>query len=203
MEDRSLNANLMKNTLMNGLTLIISKLGSLIFTIIIARYLLPYDFGLYNLALTIIITLSTFSDLGLNVATIKYLSEKLNKNTKKARQEAHSRFIHFLKLKFLLTLVISISLYFLARTISTNIFKEQLLTSALKIGAVYLIFISIQGTFSSLFQAIKKVKYNAASETLSQIVKIILTVFIFMFYKSIGMIFVIFMISSVFLYLFI
>ena len=43
----------------------IIKFGGLLFSVLLARFLLPELFGIYSLALTIIITLVTFTDFGI------------------------------------------------------------------------------------------------------------------------------------------
>ncbi|NCA80885.1 MAG: hypothetical protein EOM76_12040, partial [Sphingobacteriia bacterium] len=59
-------------------------MGSLIFTIIVARLLLPDKMGLYNLALSTIVLLSVFSDLGIGEAILTFVSKMsgVGKNAK-------------------------------------------------------------------------------------------------------------------------
>ena len=54
---------------------LIAKIGSLLFTIIIARMLLPELFGLYGLALSTIALFLGFSDLGIGSALITFLGK--------------------------------------------------------------------------------------------------------------------------------
>src|SRR3989344_7019812 len=56
---------------------IVAKVGALIFTIILARIILPETFGLYNLVLSTIMFFYVFSDLGTNEALIYFSSKNL------------------------------------------------------------------------------------------------------------------------------
>ena len=63
---------------------IVMKFGSLIFTIILARLLMPEKMGIYSLALSTIVLFAAFSDLGIGSAIITYISKNKN-NSKKAK----------------------------------------------------------------------------------------------------------------------
>ena len=58
---------------------LVAKVGSLFFTIIIARMLLPELMGLYSLALATIIMFVAISDLGISAAVITFGSKMLGK----------------------------------------------------------------------------------------------------------------------------
>jgi len=63
-----------KNSSWQIATTLIAKIGSLLFTIIIARLMLPEIYGLYGLALSTILFMSIFSDMGICSAVMTYLS---------------------------------------------------------------------------------------------------------------------------------
>lgn len=63
-----------KNSSWQIATTLTAKIGSLIFTIIIARLMLPELYGLYGLALSTILFLSIFNDLGIGAALNTFLS---------------------------------------------------------------------------------------------------------------------------------
>ena len=62
-----------KNSGWTTATILVSKIGSLIFTIITARLLMPELFGLYSLALSTISLFALFSDLGIGQSLIKFV----------------------------------------------------------------------------------------------------------------------------------
>ena len=66
-----------KNSSWQIATTLIAKIGSLIFTIIIARLMLPELYGLYGLALSTILFMGIFSDLGINSALTTFLSKTI------------------------------------------------------------------------------------------------------------------------------
>ncbi|MEM4318735.1 MAG: flippase [Candidatus Pacearchaeota archaeon] len=196
----STTQKVLKSSLYNFLTVIISKLGGLIFTILLARILYPELFGIYSLALTIILAIGTFTDLGINTTLIRYLAESLKikagKTETKAKTSARSRLYFLLIFKILLTLLFSFVLFLVARPIALYIFKKPLLITPIQLGALYLFTISLQGFFSSVFYSLQKVSYVAAGETIFQVLRIALVILLFSFYKSVSMAFVALIIAS-------
>ena len=122
-EDKSLTNQTLKNSIFNFSISLISKVGAMIFTILIARILLPDLFGLYNLILSIILTVSLFADLGINSALSRYLTESLIKG-KRFIKEARARVIFLLNVKIGLSLIVSILLFFLSQFLAAIIFKK-------------------------------------------------------------------------------
>lgn len=180
----------LKNVFYNFLTTIIAKLGALIFTIIIARTLFPELFGIYSLALSIILTISTFADLGINSTLIRYVADSLKSRTEKAKQEARSRFLFLFKIKILLTAILSLLLFVFSEIIAIYIFKKPLLALPLQIGAIYLLIISLQGFFNSAFYALQKIKYSAIGELIFEVSRIALVSLFLLFYKNAGAVFI-------------
>ncbi|MEM4152962.1 MAG: flippase [Candidatus Pacearchaeota archaeon] len=180
----------LKNSIYNFLATIVSRVGGLIFTIIIARLLFPDLFGIYSLALTIILTIATFADLGLNATLIRYLAESLKLKTSKAKIEARSRVCFLFNFKIILTTIFALLLFLFAEIISIYIFNKPSLVLPLKLGAIYLMIISLQGFFSSISYALQKINYNLIAETIFQILRIILVLTFFLLYKTVEMVFI-------------
>jgi len=156
-EDKSLKRRIIENIFFSETTAVISKIGALIFTIMVARAFLPELFGVYSLALTIILSISIFSDLGLSNTITRYLAESIGKQKK---AEIRSRFWFLLKTKFFLSLTTSILLFLFAGLIA-GFFKKPELILPLKIGSLYLfvnnlynlsnpVFLSFQNVFFTL-----------------------------------------------------
>jgi O-antigen/teichoic acid export membrane protein len=181
-----------KNAFFQGLAGLIGKVGALVFTIIIARMLLPERFGIYSLTLTIILTIVTISDLGLGTAITRYVSESLIKKNK-GKKEARSRFQFLLKFKFFTSLILAFLLFVLAGPISV-LFKKDLILP-LQIGSIYLLMVSIYSVVLSLFLALQKLKYSAMTETIFEISKIVLVFFFLYLYKNVASVFIAFSIS--------
>ncbi len=174
--------NFATNAFFQGLTGLISKIGSLIFTIILARMLLPELFGLYSLALTIILTLITITDFGLGVTTTRYLAD--SKNQKIAR----SRFLFLFNIRVILAFLVSLVLFFIAPEIA-SFYKNPNLILPLKIGALYLFLTSIYALIGPVLLALQKLKYNAVTEALFQFFRIFLVLIFLFYYKTIESVF--------------
>lgn len=158
-----------KNSLFSFFGALILKLGSLAFTIIIARMLMPELFGLYSLALSTIVFVTTFSDLGIGTVLVNYLSRELVKKKNNARA-----YINYLfKIKFSLTLILSlillISSYFLA-----HYYYNKPIFLALAAGSLYLAVSSFQGFYGGIFQAVNKFQYNIYKEVIFQSMRLVL-----------------------------
>ncbi|MBU2576900.1 MAG: oligosaccharide flippase family protein [Nanoarchaeota archaeon] len=157
----------------------VSKIGSLIFTIIVARILFPKMFGIYSLALTIIIILITISDMGFGGSIILFLAESIGHKKKK---QARSRFWFLLKLKFAIAIIFSAGLFLSAGIIAT-LFKKPDLIIPLKIGSFYLLVNSLYGIINPIFLSVQKLKYSAMSELIFQLSRIGLIMFFFFLLK--------------------
>ena len=69
-----------KNSIYQFSTNLVTKIGSLIFVIILARMLMPELFGLYSLALSTILIFVAFSELGIGQTLIRFVSKEFGKN---------------------------------------------------------------------------------------------------------------------------
>ena len=182
-KDNSLTGQTLRNSGCSFMINVVSKIGGIIFTILLARMLLPDLFGLYNLALSIIVTIGTFADLGVNTALMRYLSESVAKG-KRNLSEARSRLRFFLNIKVIITLVTCAVLFFGSSIISNVIFKKPELCIPIQVGALYVFSMAIQAFLSSVFIAIGKMKYNLFSEIIFQAFRIGLFVLFVQAYKS-------------------
>ena len=113
----------LKNSAYNFTTTFISKIGGLVFTIIIARMLLPELFGVYNLALSVILLATAFADLGVGTTCLRYVSKALEKNN---RPKARSYFRYLLKLKGLLMLLVIIIILLIAKPLAYNLLERRI-----------------------------------------------------------------------------
>ena len=175
------------NSMYNFLATIISRGLGLVFIVVVARLLHPELFGIYSLALSIVFIFFTFTDLGVNLALVRYVSDAIGKKNKIL---ARSYFQYLLKFKILFTSLFAIVLFILARVLSVSLFNKPLLIIPLEIGAVYLFFLSFLDFITGIFYSVKQVKYNALREGIFQVLRLIIApVFILLFisqYKVFG-----------------
>jgi len=167
-----------KNSSFQFLTSVVSKGGSLLFTAIIARMLMPEIFGLYTLSLSTILIFAAFSDLGIGSALIRYVSRN-NKDSKKTG--AYVVYLRNLKVKLtiLSSLVLVASSYFLAKY-----YYQKPIFYALLAGALYLACTSFMGFIVGLFQARNNFKYPFYKEIFFQIIRLILIPLIILFFMT-------------------
>jgi len=144
---------------------LLTKIGSLLFTIIIARILLPDKMGLYNLALSTIVLFSIFSDLGVGTALFTFVSKALGKNNP---GKAKSYLKKLLRWKIYLLLIsggiLGVSAYFIA-----NYYYQKPIFFALLAGIFYIPIQGIVGVIESLFKINNDFKTPLYKEIIFQI----------------------------------
>ncbi|MBS3089828.1 oligosaccharide flippase family protein [Candidatus Pacearchaeota archaeon] len=170
----NLKGTIFANSLWNVMASLIGRAGALVFTIIIARALLPETFGIYSLALSIAVFCLTFTDLGINQALIIYVSTYLKNNKSKAR----SYFIALMRYKLIMTLSVAGIIILASYPLSFFIFnKPDLFVPLLFIGG-YIVITSIEGFLESLFYAFNKVSYMTSKEIIFQATRLILSILV-------------------------
>jgi O-antigen/teichoic acid export membrane protein len=155
-----------------------SRLGGLFFVVIIARYLMPESFGIYNLALSISLIFLYFIDSGINQSLLKYVAEALGKKNKKL---AKANFRYLLKLKLSMALILSMMLLVLAYPLSFFIFKKPELFFPLMFMSIYIISWSFGSFYHAYFYIIKKIRYLTIRQFLFEIIRIIGVLIFFSF----------------------
>jgi len=158
-----------KNSLYQTLTNVVAKGGSLVFTIVIARLLLPELFGLYSLALSTIIIFAAVSELGVGQTLIRFVSRFLGKG-KETKAKAYA--FYLTKIKFFL-IILSVILLLAASRFISVIYQKPIFL-ALLAGAFYIIFIQILGTFRSILIASNSFKEIFHNEIILQVFRVIL-----------------------------
>lgn len=167
-ESNPLRKRVLKESLWTLATTAISRFGGLLFTILLARYLLPEGFGLYSLALSIAIIFITFADAGINQTLLRYVSSSIDTNKKKA--SAYFRYL--LRIKIKLTLLSAGVLLLASYPLAYFVFDKPLLFPLLIIFSFYTFTAALQGFFESLFYTKNEVKRLAQKEFLFQIFRL-------------------------------
>lgn len=158
-----------KNTSLFLISQIISYLIGLIYTIYLARYLGPANFGIITFALSFISVLGIFTDLGLNnlmtreIARDKTLTPKYLNN--------------FISIKILMVFLVS-----LFAVIFLSLSHYPLITIyVLYIFIINLILVTFSGVFNALFQAFEELKYQSIAILLNSFFMLI-SVYLAIFY---------------------
>ena len=178
MKEESFRNLVIKNSFWNFFTVLLGKIGGLIFIVILARFLLPERFGIYNLVISVTFFLLIMIDMGINRTLIRYVSEAIGKNKKKI---AIARYKYLLKIKLLLALVFSLMLFILAYPLSFYVFNKPELFLLFMLSSVYLFFSSIESFYESFFYIIEKVNYLVIRQVFLETLRIVGILFVFIF----------------------
>lgn len=199
-----------KNSLYQFSTSLVAKVGALIFTVILARMLMPELFGLYSLALSTILIFAAFSDFGIGSVMVRFISRELGRgNLRKAK--AYSDYLF--KIKVYLLLISSLILILLAKFISDYYYQKPL-SLALVAGSLYICFAGIGAFLQAALQSLnsfKGVLYKEITFQVSRLIIIPITTLLSLKYllsdeKVIMIVILVFsfsyLLSSLFLYLY-
>lgn len=159
------------------------KVASLVFTIIIARMLLPDRMGLYNLSISTIVLFAAFSDLGIGAALMTYCSRLLGKNKDaKAKGYAKTLFKWKLRLVFLASGILLASSYFIA-----NYYYNKPIFFALIAGAIYIPVVGLIGFVEQMFKANENFRTPLYKEIILQTSRLIIVPLIIFWFLQVGL----------------
>lgn len=172
-KEENLSKIAVKNSAYVFTTIFVSKIGSLIFTILIARLLLPELFGIYGIVLSIVMIAMTISNLGIDQTATRYVSHAFGKNN---IGKARSYFRYLLKIKSLLVLLIIIILLIFSKFLAYNIFNKPAIFFPIIFSSLYILMESLRSLFGILFLSTKDVKPLPFLEAVLQISKVLIAV---------------------------
>jgi O-antigen/teichoic acid export membrane protein len=156
-----------KNSVFSFLTTIVSRVGALIFTIVLARLLLPELFGLYSLALSTVMLFGAFADLGVGQTLVKFISS--SKSLKKSK----AYFLYLIQVKICLSLFGATMLLFLAKFISNTYYNKPIFL-ALVAGSLFLAISGFTSIFGGIFHSFNNFKKTFHQEILFQVSRLII-----------------------------
>jgi len=180
MAEEGLRQRVFKDSVWNLATTILSRFGGLIFTILLARFLLPEGFGVYSLATSVALMFLTFADLGINQAMIRFVSLEMNRNKKKAT----AYFQYLAKFKIFASIIIALLLFALSYPLAYYVFHKPELLFAFIALSFYIFLLSLQTFFESLFYINNKVSIITLKEASTQILRIVLLILLFYIFSK-------------------
>jgi len=157
-----------KNSIYNTLQTFAAKAGSLIFTIILARLLMPELFGLYSLALSTILIFAVISKLGVNQSLVRFVSWASEKKKKKVK----GYIFYFGKIKGILILLSILSLLIFSKFLAETYYQKPIFL-ALLAGIFYVAFTQISSFLWSLLNSFNNFKSVFFGETFFQVLRIV------------------------------
>jgi len=176
LKGRPILRQFMKNYSYNLIGTIISRICAFLFTIILARSLTPEYFGLYSLALSVVMVFTTLADLGVSRTAIRFISRELGRGKRK-KAAAYRAYLQKIKL-FLITVAFFLMLVFALPL--TSFFSKPAILPLLVFGAVYLIFVSLNGFFNSLLASLNNFRWKTIASASFEVARVTLA-FIFLF----------------------
>ena len=140
----------MKNSSYQLAQNLIFKFGSLVFTIILARMLMPERMGLYNLALSTILLFAVFADMGLRQALMVFVSKSLGE---KKYSKAKAYFKQILKWKLILILIVGLIMIPASWLIAKFIYPHKHIFFAILAGVIYIPIVSLTGFLEMIYKS--------------------------------------------------
>lgn len=168
-----------KNSTWQLSTNIFAKMGSLIFSIILAKMLGAEVYGLYGLALSTILIFAAFSDLGLGSTLTTFLAKTMDKSPRKAK--AYIKYLT--EIKLLLLSLTSLILVLLSSWVANNYYNKPIFF-ALIAGAIYLPCSGIMSWLTNFFVAKNKLKNIFLKECVVQFFRITFVPILIIFFMS-------------------
>jgi len=147
------------------LGMIVSKILTYIYRLIVARYLGPEEYGTLNLSLTILFVFLSIALIAHPSSIVRYVSFYKGKNEE---EKIKGTITAGLKLNIITSVVIGIILFIGANYISINIFHTDKLIPLLKLFAFLVPVISLGNIFQASIEGFQKVKYTTIIRNFSE-----------------------------------
>jgi O-antigen/teichoic acid export membrane protein len=171
-----------KNSIYQIAVTVTTKVGALIFSILIARMLLPELYGYYLLTLSTILLFATLSDFGIGTTLITILPEKIGKNNLPKTKAYHNTLF---KYKIFL-MILSSGLLILLSYFITHYYYNKPIFYAVLTGAIYIPVIGLTSYFDHLFKADNLFNESFKKEIFFQILRFTIVPLVIFYYLSKG-----------------
>jgi O-antigen/teichoic acid export membrane protein len=170
------------------ITMLLAKVFSYVYRIIIARNFGPNIYGIFSLALMITGWFITFSVLGLNNGIVRFIPiYRTNKLHKKIQNVFNKSFL----LVFIVSIIFFVVVFLFSTFISERIFNEPELSGFLRYFSVSIPLLAIFGLLISAIRAYEKViAFSLTSKVAPNLLKVIfIFIFIYLGFNSNSIIF--------------
>ncbi len=165
-----LKQEIAKNSIYNFTSAFGSKFISIFFTMVLARLMIPKDFGTYFFALSVSSIVLMFTDLGFGGTLQRYIANSLAKGNEKLAR-SYARYIF--KIKIIILFSGSLILFFTAPLLSVFVFGKPEITLILQISSFYVIVESLNTFVMHSFMAVQDFRFKLVKEILFQITRFI------------------------------
>jgi len=157
---------------------------SMLSGIILARFLGSSDYGAFTTLKGFLLTITTFSTLGIGYTATKFFAQYINKN----ESFFYSLYKYLVKLTFGFSLIIGVILFFISSIFAQNFLKEESLDIPVKILAISIIFNAVSFSQIGIISGLKKFKELSFLNLIIGIISFIITLgltYFFGFYGSV------------------
>lgn len=173
----------MKNSFLEVSSLIVSKISSLLFSIVLARLLQPELFGTYYLALSVGFLFMEFANFGLSQTAIRWIAYAVGKG-KNILARSYLKFL--IKIKFALAVLVSLAMFFTSNMLS-SIFNNNYLFLPFQIVSFYIFFQTFYHFLEGILVSVQNFKYKFINSVVFQALRFVLVpLFIIAGYSVIG-----------------
>ena len=152
-----------KGSIYNLSSAIISIILGFVINLIIARYYGASILGTFSLVSSILSIVIIFTLMGTNTALLRLIPEHI---TKYSHISAYNIFIKVLKIVVILSIILSIIIYIISPLISIYIIKNDDLSSLLRISSIFIIFNSLFIVLLATLRALGSIKLYAVLQVL-------------------------------------
>ena len=128
---------------------------------LLARLLGVEQFGMYTLAISAATIISNFSTLGLDSTMVRYIAIQARKNDEDAIWGTIQIGLGF---SFLVSVLLSIGLFFLSEPIAVQIFHEPQLASFLELFSLFIPFSTASFVLIDIARGFKRMDYSALGD---------------------------------------
>lgn len=153
--------HLIKKFFLSTFAKFVSSLGLIFFNIIVIYFNDKNTLGLISSALSLIVFLSVFTKLGLNLATLKLTSIFYEK---KDLSQINHLILQTIIISGIISFLITLCLIFFEKEISTEIYNNEQIKGVLKIFAISLPFFTFLQLQKSLFKSFKRPELSGLSD---------------------------------------
>lgn len=172
-------AQVVKGSIYNLSSAIISIILGFIINLIIARYYGASILGTFSLVTSVLSIVIIFTLIGTNTALLRLIPEHVSKYS---HISAYNIFIKVFKIVVILSIIISIVIYMISPLISIYVIKNEDLSILLRISSIFIIFNSLFIILLATLRALGSTKLYALLQVLLPIsnvmVLVILTIFV-------------------------
>lgn len=153
-------------------------IGGIATAVVFPKLLGAANFGLFSVAFALANIWLFFTDFGINQTVYKFIPHDV-------KGKGRAYFTFFTKWKWVLTVIASVSLFFLADFFANGLFNDARLAIGIKVASAYVFFYSLGTYYSSVFTAAKNNKYAFIYQILYHCLRVIMpTVLLVAYFKK-------------------